>query len=452
MVSPETIAAFRFGYGPRQGGRVVGDAASLLASLPAPRSAPRTALADDWEARYAIYQGIAAARKDRRRGAEGAQARNKAADRAYMAQVRRDEARAIQTAISAPIGFAERLLAFWSDHFTVAAQGYVVRLALPHMHATAIAPHINGRFKDMLRAVTQHPAMLNYLDQTRSYGPNSPAGQDRGRGLNENLAREVLELHTLGIGAPYTQEDVRQLAELMTGLAYGPKGFVFRRRWVEPGPETVLGRSYGGYAPIVAPVEAAMNDLAAHPATARHLASKLVVHFLGTPAPEDLVARMAEAYLGADTRLSALYEVMLADPRAWSSEFRKARTPFEFLVAAHRAAGTDPARFDRLTPKQVRTEIVEPLGRMGQPFWRPSGPDGWPEAPETWISPVGLSARLRWSDTFTKEALQLSDPRAFLDLAVGDKASAALRFAVAGAESRSEGHVLVLASPEFNRR
>lgn len=448
MVSPETIAAFRYGYGPRPGGRVVGDPAGLLTSLPA----PRTALANDWDARFAIFDELSSARKDRRHGIEGAQARNKAADRVYMTQVRQDEARAIQTAIAAPVGFAERLLAFWSDHFTVAAHGYIVRLSLPHMHATAIAPHINGRFKDMLRAVTQHPAMLNYLDQTRSFGPNSPAGQDRGRGLNENLAREVLELHTLGVGAPYTQEDVRQLAELMTGLSHGRDGFVFRRGRVEPGPETVLGRSYGGYAPIVAPIEAAMNDLAMHPATARHLATKLVVHFLGAPAPEDLVAQMAEAYLGTDTQLSALYEVMLADPRAWSPQFRKARTPFEFLVAAHRAAGTDPATFDALKPKQVRIRIVEPLTRMGQPFWRPQGPDGWSEAPEDWISPVGLSARLGWSDAFAKEALQGIDPRAFLDRAVGDKASAALRFAVAGAESRSEGHVLVLASPEFNRR
>jgi uncharacterized protein (DUF1800 family) len=304
----------------------------------------------------------------------------------------------------------------------------------------------------MLRAVVQHPAMLVYLDQAGSFGPNSPAGRDRDRGMNENLAREILELHTLGVDAAYSQEDVRAFAELLTGLSHGPEGFVFRARRAEPGAETVLGRRYGDGSADLAPVLQALDDMAAHPATARHLARKLVVHFLGVPAPDDLVATMAAAYLDADTDLRALYDALLADPRAWAPPFAKARTPFEFLVAALRAGGVAPAEITALADGAVQRTILRPLAEMGQPLWRATGPDGWPEAPEAWITPAGLAARLRWSQGFAERVLTDTDPRAFLDTALGDAASPGLRFAVAGAEQRREGLVLVLASPEFNRR
>lgn len=448
MVSAATLAAFRYGYGPRPDGAKVRDAAGLLASLP-DAGLPFT---DDWDTRSAIFEMIRQARRDRDRGVDGSMQRSRSANRAFAQYLRRDQRRAVQAAMASPTGFDQRLLAFWIDHFTAAQTFPRLSLALPHMHATAIGPHITGRFKDMLRAVITHPAMVMYLDQGRSFGPNSPAGLERGRGLNENLARELLELHTLGVDAGYTQTDVRELAELLTGLAHGPDGYAFYRGRVEPGPETVMGRTYHSDRPGIEPIAQVLDDLAAHPETAHHLARKLVVHFLGAPAPRDLVADMADAYLAADTRLTALYDVMLHDTRAWHPRAVKARTPFEFVVASLRAAGTDPAQLSGLRPREVNRDFLQPLAQMGQPLWRPQGPDGWPEAPEAWITPVGLSARLRWSDGFAKRMLGGSDPRDFLDTAVGDAASPTLRFAVAGAEDRIEGHVIVLASPEFNRR
>lgn len=452
MVSPATIAAFRYGYGPAADAGAMGDTpAALLRELQRQTQAAAAA-PNDWSTRSALHTELRVARRERRQGMDGAEPRNIAINTALRRIQRADQRAAITRALESRDGFDRRLVAFWADHFTVVRSNQVNTLQLPHMRESAIAPHVTGRFADMLRAVTLHPAMLVYLDQTASFGPMSPAGLDQGRGLNENLAREILELHTLGVDADYTQRDVREFAELLTGLSHGPKGFVFRRRRAEPGSETVLGTEYGTGEADLAPVLEVLDDLAAHPATARHLARKLVVHFLGSPAPEDLVSDMAAAYLAQETRLDALYEVLLSDPRAWAPGFTKARTPFEFMIAALRAGGVTGDEIATLSGRDVNTHFLRPLAEMGQPLWRANGPDGWPEAPETWITPVGLAARLRWSQSFVERALTGTDPRDFLETAIGDAASGTLRFAVSGAEQRSEGLVLVLASPEFNRR
>ncbi len=194
-----------------------------------------------------------------------------------------------QRAIASRTGFRERLVAFWTDHFTVAANGPVLSALVPDLVENAIRPHVGGRFGDMLEAVTLHPAMLIYLNQVQSAGPNSVAGKRRGKGLNENLAREVLELHTLGVGAGYTQDDVRQLAELLTGLSVDKSGFTFRSRIAEPGAEVVLGKRYGGGEASLGDIRAVLADIAVHPDTARHLARKLIVHFVGGEVPEDWV-------------------------------------------------------------------------------------------------------------------------------------------------------------------
>lgn len=448
MIPPATLAAFRFGYGPAPDGAGPGDAAGLLASL----AETGTAARDDWDDRHALLRERRAARKDRRAQVAGAEARNRKINTAYRELRLRDHKIRLSAAVGAPVGFDQRLRAFWDDHFTIQAQDATLKLLLPHFHTQAIAPHITGRFRDMLRAASTHPAMLLYLDQTRSYGPNSRAGQRRGLGLNENLAREILELHTLGVDANYAQADVREFAELLTGLHWDAEGFRFRPLRAEPGAETVLGQRYGGDDADLAPVLAALDDLAAHPETARHLARKLVVHFIGAPAPADLVGTMAEAYLGADTSLMALYEAMLRDKRAWAPAFAKVRQPFELIAAACRSAGFDAAQIMAQRPGVIARDLLNQQARMGQLPWRPDGPDGWAEDPETWITPVGLAARLRWAQDFSARHLGDHDPRAFLNAALGPRASAVLRSAVAGAESRRDGLTLVLASPEFNRR
>lgn len=447
MIPPDTLVAFRFGYGPSPHAPGPRDAAGLLASL-----GPQHPAADDWAARHALLTERQAARKDRRDRKDGAEARNKAIDRALRDQRLQDHQTRLAETVGAPVGFDQRLRAFWDDHFTIEAPAAPLNLLLPHFHAQAIAPHIAGRFRDMLRAASTHPAMLLYLDQTRSFGPNSRAGQKLGRGLNENLAREILELHTLGVDAAYAQRDVREFAELLTGLHWDAEGFRFRPRRAEPGAEELLGQSYGGAEADLGPVLTALDDLAAHPDTARHLARKLVVHFIGAPAPADLVEEMAAAYLAADTSLLALYAVMLEDPRAWAPAFRKIRLPYELIAAACRGAGFTAAQIRAQRPGVIARDLLTQQARMGQLPWKPGGPDGWAEDAETWITPVGLAARLRWAQAFARRHLGQHDPRAFLAATLGERASPVLRSAVAGAESREAGLSLALASPEFNRR
>ncbi|MEO0634642.1 MAG: DUF1800 family protein [Pseudomonadota bacterium] len=204
---------------------------------------------------------------------------NKTARRAWLGWVGQTMLRRSFT----QTGFRERIVAFWADHFTARGQiGAFRRSTTPYID-DAIRPAIAGRFSDLLQSAVIHPVMLDYLDQARSVGPNSPFARKRaGRkpaGLNENLAREVLELHTLGVNGPYTQSDVTQLAELFTGMTFDARrGYRFRSAFAEPGAETVLGQTYPDARDDMS-VRAALNDLAAHPATARHIAWKLAVHF-----------------------------------------------------------------------------------------------------------------------------------------------------------------------------
>jgi hypothetical protein len=202
-------------------------------------------------------------------------------------------------------GFRERLALFWADHFTVRATAAIRRHLVSPYIEEAIRPHVAGRFADMLVAVVGSPMMIFYLDQNRSMGPNSQSALRRDGGLNENLAREVMELHTLGVDGAYTQDDVRQFAELLTGVtANAERGGYFQENQAEPGSETVLGVTYGGDEASLDHVNAALHDIAMHPDTARHLAQKLAVHFIG-PDPENaLVVAMAARYLATDGALS----------------------------------------------------------------------------------------------------------------------------------------------------
>lgn len=354
-------------------------------------------------------------------------------------------------------GLRERLAFFWADHFTAQGRSAIlVPAVLPYVE-DAIRPHVAGRFSDLLIAAVTHPLMLNYLDQSASVGPGSPAAArpgGRNRGLNENLAREVLELHTLGVGGPYAQHDVRQLAELFTGLAFAPRqGLVFRPGIAEPGPETILGRQYGDDPATAEPILAALRDLAVHPATAQHIARKLAVHFVADDPDPALVAHVAARWRDSGGDLSAVYGAMLEHPAAWAPEPRNVKPPADFVASACRALALSPDRLAALPPRAVRQRLIGPLALMGQPWMRPDGPDGWPEADAAWITPQGLAARLRWA--MTVPALlrpDLPDPRAFAVAALGSRAGEAVRFAAAAAETRAEAVGLVLTSPAFQRR
>ncbi|UWQ78094.1 DUF1800 domain-containing protein [Leisingera sp. S132] len=353
-------------------------------------------------------------------------------------------------------GFRERLALFWADHFTAQGKNAALRVLAAPYAETVIRPHLAGRFEDMLTAAVTSPLMLHYLDQRNSAGPASRAAKRHKRlsGLNENLAREVLELHTLGVDGPYSQSDVRQLAELFTGLSFNAKdGFVFRPGMAEPGAETVLEKAYGGGKPELEQVLAALRDLARHPATARHTARKLAVHFTADVPDPDLVDHMAARYQSTGGDLMQVYAALLEHPAAWAPELRNVKPPFDFLASACRALAVPAARVARLKPGQVNRLLLAPLTPMGQAWEFSGGPDGWPEADTAWITPQALAARLRWTMTAPRRLLQdLPDPRDFAGAALGSYANERVRFAARAAETRTEGIGLILSSPAFQRR
>ncbi len=434
--------AIRFGYGLPAGGA---NPAAMLAALAGPDQAaldwPGVTLAE----LLPVFRDYRAARKAQDETAL------RSARRAADALALRGAKATLARAVGSDDPFRERLVAFWADHFTV-APGARVEMALPAILIDeAIRPHVAHRFADMLHAVTTHPAMLLYLDQAASFGPGSPRGRKQGKGLNENLARELLELHTLGVGAGYTQSDVRELARLLTGLGVTPEGFAFDEKRAQPGADTVLGVTYAGKG--MEPILRALDDLAARPETAAHLARKLAVHFLADAPDPGLVGALADSFSASGGNLASVSEVLLTHPAALVPGAGKARQPFDFMVAALRALGVQPDAILDADLKGFKRLVLDPLEAMGQPFHRAPGPDGWPEAEADWITPQGLAARIDWAMQAPERLVRpLPDPRAFLARALGARADGTLTRAVLAAESARDGVGLVLASPAFNRR
>jgi uncharacterized protein (DUF1800 family) len=452
------LAEIRFGTGLSPRVAAPGDASQMLERLAGPDQAALNFPVRGFDAHLSLI----AAYTQTRRGMRDLKGPAKTEKRDEMRLMRKDATRAgleefrmvLARGVSTQDGFRERLVSFWADHFTAVPDGGLTAPSILGYQEDAIRPYVTGRFADLLKAAVTHPLMLVYLDQDRSTGPGSRAGRNGKRGLNENLAREVLELHTLGVDGPYSQADVRQLAELFTGMSVRlSDGFVFKSRMAEPGAETVLGKTYGGDGASVDAIFAALDDLALHPATARHLAGKLAAHFVAdVPAPK-LVDHVAGAYLRSDGDLIATYGALLEHPFAWMPDRTKARQPYDFLVAALRALAVPNDQLTGLRPGLVRRAFLRPMTAMGQTFSRPPGPDGWPEAAAHWITPQGLAARIEWSMKAPEALLPaLPDPREFVEHALGGLAGADLQFAVSAAETRADGVAMVLISPEFQRR
>jgi uncharacterized protein (DUF1800 family) len=261
-------------------------------------------------------------------------------------------------------------------------------------------------------------------------------------------------LHTLGVDGAYAQSDVRELAELLTGLHYTPqRGMFFAPNRAEPGAETVLGHSYGGEPATLESVRKMLRDLARHPDTARHIARKLAVHFVSDSPPANLVQAMIDVYQATGGDLTALYGVMLEHPDSWATELRNVKPPFDFIASACRAIAVEPARLSKLKQKDIRTLFKNPLHLMGQPWQAPPGPDGWPEEDDAWITPQGLAARVRWAMVVPANLRRdLPDPREFAKIALGKDVPQSVQFATRAAERRMDGVGLVLASPAFQRR
>ncbi|WP_103172968.1 DUF1800 family protein [Paracoccus sp. SY] len=360
----------------------------------------------------------------------------------------------IARAVGDVAGFGERLVQFWADHFTVSNANLFDAPAAAAFVDEAIRPHLMSGFADMMFTAETHPRMIMYLDQTLSAGPNSQAGK-RGRGVNENLAREMIELHSLGAGAGYHQRDVRQLALLLTGLTFRPtidQASTFNGNWAEPGPFQVLGKTYvrgEGQGAIRQVIE----DLARHDATARHIARKLAVHFVSDNPPDSLVRRLAQVFRSTKGDLPTLYLTLAEAPELRDCFRQKVRQPFDFVVAALRGCGFRHQDVIALDQQALQNRLLSGMFIMGQRWGAPRGPDGWPEDALAWATAQGLAGRIDWAmRLLPKLRPDLPDPRDFLQAALGDTASDALRWAVPRAESPAEGLALILASPDFNRR
>ena len=448
-ISRSTLAQIRFGTGFRPDSPETIGPQHLLDQLRA--ADPVNPSRPDIHDRLSLLIGYSEAKK-RANDGSGTEAAAKAARQKLRQMGTEDFKLALERPLVSPHGFRERLATFWADHFTVSAKNLRLSAVVAAFRNEAIRPNITGSFGDLLVAVTQHPAMLAYLDQNTSFGPNSVIGKRRGRGLNENLAREILELHTLGVGSAYTQTDVREFAELLTGLFVDKNGFRFNARMAEPGAETVLGTSYGGRRGALSDIDAALRDIAEMPETAAHIARKLAVHFVADDPDADLVEHVAQAYRRSGGDLLKVYEALLDHPASWSGSLQKVKQPWDFVVTSLRAVGLTGADLDALTRKDLNNGIAQPMLSMGQAPFRAPGPDGWPEDASAWITPATLAARLEWAASLSRKFAEDTDPRQFVTTALRDAASDKLRFAVGGAEVKWEGVALVLASPEFNRR
>ena len=334
----------------------------------------------------------------------------------------------LDAALAAEIGFAERLVWFWSNHFCVSAE------KVPNMaggyEREAIRPHILGRYVDMLLAVEGHPAMLVYLDNFISIGPNSVAGINRTRGLNENLAREILELHTLGVRTGYSQDDVLSFAKVLTGWTiisandnpeHGAE-FIFNRRLHEPGPQRVMDRTYADTG--VEQGRAVLKELARHPAAATHVATKLARHFVADEPLPALVERLDKIFRDTDGDLKEIAKGLIAAPEAWTPVQSKLKRPSEWVLAMVRATGLrgDPERF-------ARGQAL-----LGEPMWRPPSPKGFADDEGAWIDTMG--PRLDIANNFAERVAERIDPKEVVETALGPIASAETRAAVARAESR----------------
>ncbi len=456
------LAEIRFGYGLSPVVRAPENAAAILEGLRAPDvMAARYPIEpfDKFRLRMVKAQEARVLRRKNRGTPKAAEARklrnllNKDARQAMYLWANQTFLRRIDTETA----FRERLVAFWADHFSAHGKRGVERRATSPYIEEAIRPFVTGRFGDLLESAVMHPVMLNYLDQLRSMGPNSAravkVGPGKGVGLNENLAREVLELHTLGVDGPYTQEDVTQLAELFTGMAFqAQNGFKFRKDFVEPGAETVLGKTYAD-AMGPEPIRAVLHDLAVHPATARHLAWKLAVHFISDDPDGDLIDALEAAYLSSDGALMAVYEVLLDHPASWTVTLQNVKPPVDFMSSALRGLAVSEDALKRLEEKHMRRVFAAPLIQMGQQWERPVGPDGWPEEDPNWVTPQGFAARVSWAMAAPEFLVgPLPDPRAFVDTVLGTWASEPVRFAAGAAESKAEAIGLILMSPAFQRR
>ncbi len=454
-----TLALARFGLGPRPGDtdRIVADPQRALID----ELHPETALLDgpglpsSAQALSALRQ-LQMERKKARDAAPKLMAMAAPADapakppkeqaapqRIYDAEV----AARLDRAAQADIGYVERLTAFWTNHFAIGVSvGEIERTLVGAFEREAIRPNVLGRFEDMLFAATRHPAMLAYLNNNVSVGPDSPLGKRLKRGINENHAREIMELHTIGVNGGYTQADVIALAKILTGwtFAYDTRGdteagsFVFRAAAHEPGPQTVMGKVYDQPGELQG--IAAIGDLAAKPATARHIATKLAKSFVSDDPPPALLDRLASDFADSGGDLLSLSRTLVMSPESWS-EPGKFRTPQQFLWASMRALDARPQ-------PALALRILKSLGELP---WNPGSPAGYDPSDAMWLAPDAMVSRLDAAQLLAQRAAPGLQPNELTADLLAGRLSPQTSQAIARAESKTQAFALLLMSPEFQR-
>jgi uncharacterized protein (DUF1800 family) len=348
----------------------------------------------------------------------------------------------LNNALTTPTPFRERLVWFWTNHFTVSIRQGGCQPLVGAFIEEAIRPNVTARFEAMLQAVMHHPAMLLYLQNAESVGPDSPAGQRTHRGLNENLARECMELHTVSPAAGYTQADVTNFARILTGwsvdLRGADPGFLFRRPAHEPGTPPMMGRTFppgeeGG--------EAALHFLANHPSTHRFLATKLTRHFVADDPPPDAVRQIEAVLRDTSGNLGAAAAALITLPAAWQPD-QKFKTPQELVVSSARALSLDA---------EAMPGLVGILGGLGQPLWNAPAPNGWADRAADWAAPEAMMRRVDWAYGFAGRVGD-RDPVELADAVLGPRLQDATLTAMRHAGSRRDAITLLLTSPEFQRR
>ena len=376
----------------------------------------------------------------------------------YLPQYRAQVLARAQSAAATQRPFAERLVHFWSNHFAVSADKGIVTGIAGTLENEAIRPNVCGHFVDLLLAVEKHPAMVAFLDNQASVGPTSrAAGIARRRktkrelGINENLAREIMELHTLGVDGGYTQADVTSFAKVLTGWSIGgargeagdgePGQFYFRNAVHEPGAQTVLARRFAQEG--VAQGEAVLRMLSQHPSTLHFLALKLARHFVADDPPPVLVDNLVRAYRNSDGHLPTIYEALISDDLAWDSQARKFKTPQDLVFSTLRALDI------QLHEPQ---EALRSFEFLGQRQYTPGSPAGWPDAAKNWDGSDALMHRVLWAARIGERFEKGHDPAALCREVLGDYTRAETIMALQRAASGSQALALLIMSPEFQRR
>ena len=471
------LAANRFGLGSRFDDPAMGDPKDWLIRQIGDYDPAPAAIAD-LAGREAIATAYAEYRDERqamRREAKNAEMRDddgsavEAMRRMSRAGFRRHYGEAasarLAAAVATPTPFAERLVHFWSNHFAISADKQTVVGFAGNYENDAIRPHVMGKFSDLLSAAVHHPAMLLFLDQAQSFGPDSPfaarvrnRGKRQAPGLNENLAREIMELHTLGVRAGYTQADVTNFAKALTGLTVAgigrgagqrlmpadtrPGETVFVDRLHQPGALTILGKRYDQ--PGGRQAEAVLRDLAVHPATARHVATKLARHFTSDEPPAPLVDRLAQDFERTGGDLPSLYRTLIASPEPWTAAPTMFKSPWDWTVSMLRALKT-PGLGER-------QNIAAMFAQLGQPVWRPGSPKGYDDMVATWAGSAALMQRVELASRIAGRIGDRADARQLAPLVLADALTPETSQAIARADSPGQGLAMLFASPAFLRR